>query len=65
MRTTRWALAAVLLALIAPSAALADDWTPYDRPATNGITTEKDVPITTASSSARTSTGPTSPGATR
>ncbi|TMM06567.1 MAG: CocE/NonD family hydrolase, partial [Actinobacteria bacterium] len=46
MRTTRWALAAVLLALIAPSAALADGWTPYDRPATNGITTEKDVPIT-------------------
>src|SRR3954465_12424094 len=29
-----------------PAAAQAARWTPYDRPATNGIVTEKDVPIT-------------------
>ncbi|HEY3019820.1 MAG TPA: CocE/NonD family hydrolase [Solirubrobacteraceae bacterium] len=46
MKTMRCALAAALLLLALPPAALAEGWTPYDRPATNGITTDKDVPIT-------------------
>src|SRR5882672_3675576 len=46
MKTFRWALAMTLLALVLPQAALADGWTPYDRPATNGMVTDTDVPIT-------------------
>jgi len=42
----RVALVGSLLALLVPSTALADGWTPYDRPATNGMVTDKDVPIT-------------------
>src|SRR3954453_4230779 len=40
------ALAVSLLALAIPSAPNAEGWTAYDRPATNGVITEKDVPIT-------------------
>src|SRR3954451_9863512 len=51
MGSTRRALAlALTLTLLVlgllPAAAQAARWTPYDRPATNGIVTEKDVPIT-------------------
>jgi putative CocE/NonD family hydrolase len=40
------ALAVSLLALAVPSAAIAEGWTTYDRPATNGVVVDKDVPIT-------------------
>src|SRR4051812_46806662 len=44
--TLRAALVLTLLSLIVPSTALAEGWTTYDRPATNGVVTDKDVPIT-------------------
>jgi uncharacterized protein len=40
------ALAAVACALLAPTAAQADGWTPYDRPVESGTVTDKDLPIT-------------------
>src|SRR3954454_16111385 len=44
--TLRAALVLTLLSLLVPSTALAEGWTTYDRPAINGVVTDKDVPIT-------------------
>ena len=38
--------ALVALLVLATAAPAAQKWTPYDRPATNGMVTDKDVPIT-------------------
>jgi putative CocE/NonD family hydrolase len=39
-------LVALCLLTTAPAAASVAGWTPYDRPATNGVVVDKDVPIT-------------------
>ena len=46
VKTMSRAAALAAAALLAPSTAAAAEWTPYDRPADNGVVTDKDVPIT-------------------
>jgi putative CocE/NonD family hydrolase len=45
-RSIRCALVALCVLTATPAAASAAGWTPYDRPASNGVVTDKDVPIT-------------------
>lgn len=46
LKTMTCAAALAAAALLVPATAGAAEWTPYDRPAENGIVTDKDVKIT-------------------